>query len=932
MLVAGGAAWWKLRGDGPRKAVIAAGDDPWAGTDEEATKALIARKRAARGDAPADATPASLSGRVTRKADGSGVAGAVVTISVREFGGALFATLTGGSSIVVVADGGGAWTATDVSPGRHVVTAAAAGLLPGSVDLVVAPREARRGVDLALAAGGAEVSGMVSDIGGGAIAAARVTVRPYGLSALDSSAAYVAVTGDDGRYAMTLPEGSWHAKVTQDDYTDGDRAFELRAESLTLDFSLTPGGSIRGQVVARDSGKPVAGARVTVSGGHGRDDDDLGGLGGVETDDDGNFVLRGLASGALALRATGRGYASAEPTGVDLAIGEEVTGVKVMVDRAYTISGFVVRDGTAGEGVGGVRVGVFSIAKETGMFAQHPSAADGFFEITGVRPASYMIAALGEGVMLEIGRPIAVVDRDLTDVLVTMKTGATLSGKVTPAAVAKLSLEIDPAKIGIGNMFDVAKAALVHGQSDATGAFTMHSAPPGAFKLVAQTGDGRTGSIEVTITTADQTGLVIPLEARGSISGRVVDPGGAAVAGVTVEASGSGGGLRLAMGGGASETITARDGSFRVGGLDPGTVMLSVSDEDGPLEWADAAHKDAPGVPIAHTIDGAEDVTGVTLTVEARDGVIRGIVLGTDRAPMPDVWISARSSESPWAARMRAAGAEAEPKQGAGGDSGEVTVEVRTGDDPSGGDGEPGGGDGDGWGGNRAHTALTGPDGRFTIARLRRGTYSVVAEPAKGGTRAQQRGVKTGDTVTLVLEKMGSLAGVVTQGGTPVATYDLVCRGPGGNHRRHVAAADGAYSFDRLPPGKYTCDATSGDGSTSGTVTVASAPARLDLALAGWGSVTGVIVDAQGKPLAGIKVLAGDEDDMGEAFTELMSGGGPTTDAAGRFEIGRLSGGKGQLIAFSAASGMTPLVEKEFELVAGQRLDLGTLTATAGAP
>jgi hypothetical protein len=178
MLAGGGLAFWKLRGGDGERAAVAAGDDPWAGTDTEAQRALLARKHAARGDAPADTRPATLSGRVTRKADGSGVAGAVIAVTVREFGGALFATAGGGRAIIVVADATGAWTATDVTPGPHVVSAAAADLLPATVSVDVAPAEQRRGIELVLEAGGATVSGVVTDIGGGGIEQARVTARP----------------------------------------------------------------------------------------------------------------------------------------------------------------------------------------------------------------------------------------------------------------------------------------------------------------------------------------------------------------------------------------------------------------------------------------------------------------------------------------------------------------------------------------------------------------------------------------------------------------------------------------------------------------------------------------------------------------------------------------------------------------------------------
>ena len=66
---------------------------------------------------------------------------------------------------------------------------------------------------------------------------------------------------------------------------------------------------------------------------------DLGGGGDGDAtafcDEEGNFVLRGLDSGALDLKAIGRGYSSNDPTIVEVGMGEEVDGVRVVVDRAY---------------------------------------------------------------------------------------------------------------------------------------------------------------------------------------------------------------------------------------------------------------------------------------------------------------------------------------------------------------------------------------------------------------------------------------------------------------------------------------------------------------------------------------------------------------------------------------------------------------------
>jgi membrane-associated protease RseP (regulator of RpoE activity) len=274
----------------------------------------------------------------------------------------------------------------------------------------------------------------------------------------------------------------------------------------------------------------------------------------------------------------------------------------------------------------------------------------------------------------------------------------------------------------------------------------------------------------------------------------------------------------------------------------------------------------------------------------------------------------------------------------AAGGGGDDEEEEDDGDDGDGDDGDDGGDDLSGWRGvGPQRPVLTGPDGRFTISGLRRGAYEVVAEGDKGRARARREGVKTGDSVTLVLDKLGSLAGVVTVAGAPVADYSIECDGPGGEQRRRVAAADGAYAFERLPPGTYRCTATAAAGTATGEATVANAPARLDLALGAWGAVAGRAIDARtSAALAGLKLMVTGVADEGEGAASFLTGGGPTTDASGRFEVGKCTAGTGHLVIFDAGmASFEPLATRDFELAAGQRLDLGDIRVVpkpAGPP
>ena len=879
-------AWWKLRGG-------EGGTEPGstAGGGGSSGSAVVHGGSSSAGRSAA-AIPASVSGRVIQRAGGAGIPGARVSLARAELGASIFDS-GDAPTIQVVTDAQGAWTANAVAPGAYVVAAVAKGFVPGIRDkLVVGSGQKVTAIELALDAGGILVSGTVSDVGGGSIAGAEVTMTRQRMS-LAGEAELIAIAGDDGRYEITLADASYEAEASHADYTKASEYFELGGKPRTIDFTLTPGGSIRGQVVTRD-GKPVPAALVHAEGGRGRGRDSPM----THADDQGKFKLKSLDAGAISLSASGRGYATSAPTVVELGIGEQVDDITIIVDRAYTISGTVVERGTT-KGIAGIRLGVFSM-KGDSAFGMEPSAADGTFEIYGVRPASYMMFAFGEEVMPEVGKPIEVVDKDVTGVIVDMAGGVSVSGRVEPPGFATIS--ITPTMVGIGNMFEVAKTALVRAESDATGAFTLRHVPPGSFNVTATTTAGYAGKVLVVVEKIDKAGVVVTLEKRGSLAGRVVDSRGTPVAGVRVMGSAvRDKGSTTAtvsfegMSGGDS-VVTGADGAFLLVGLDEGKVGVRVYDDNGPLRWADAAHRDKPREQIVFELAKAADRTGITLTVETLDGVIRGNVIGVDKKPAADVWLTASLvDETPKTPEEMVEGAR----------YGEAA---------------------------QSKPVLTGADGTFVIDRLRKGTYEVVAEAARGTSRAQKSGVKTGDSVTLTLAALGTLTGRVTANNKPVAAYDLTCKRPstaGDDDReidRRVTDDTGAYKLERMPPAEYTCTAVADDGRATGTVKVPPGEAKLDLVLAPFATITGTIVSAlSGKPVPGVKLMiAGDGFDA-KQLGEMLTGGGPTSDANGKFTVLRVPPGKGSLTVMPKDGGFQELAKRDFEATSGQRLDLGTI-------
>ena len=824
------------------------------------------------------AQPASVAGRVTKQADGRGVAGAVVSLARAELGAELSSTTV--PTVVVTADANGAWEAKNVRPGDFMIAATAKGMLPSAREkLTIASGEQRTGIDIALAAGGTLVTGTVSDVGGGPIGGARVTAKRAAWS-LKAGAEFVTVTGADGTYELSLPDGSYRLNAEHDDYTrDGDRA-EVAGKPITVDFTLIPGAVIQGQVIARDTRQPVPGAIVSAGGGRGG-----GGRRGFRdssatTDDEGRFVMRGLASGSVTLTARGRGYASASPTAVQLGIGEQVEDVQVLVDGAFSIIGRVVKKGTE-DGIAGARLGAFSMTGDNAE-ALAPTDETGAFEIPGLRPGSLMLFAAAEGSMLEIGKSVEIVDRDVTGVVVELATGVTISGRIEPPAVATVGLELE-GEVGLANMFEMIKTVMVKAESDASGAFTLTSVPPGKFKISAFTKDGSTGKLPVVIASVDQTGLVVQLQKRASIAGRVIDTNGKPVAGqrVTAEPDEKKGMNFSAMMMDRGNVESAADGTFKIVGLDPGKYEVGVRDFESMMRMKDKDRKRN----LVELAEGAEK-TGVTITVEARDGVIRGVVIGADGKPTGDAWVTA------YREREKTAGVPEE-------------MEMR-------------------FGRSQSEPALTGGDGKFVITKLRAGKYTLVAEGPRGSSRGKKRGVNAGETTQLQLASLGTLVVTVTQRGAPTTSYDLSCESPAHDVERHAASDDGSYKLENLPPGEYECKVSADSGTAEGKVTVPTSEAKLALSLSMFGSLTGTVVSVlTAKPIPDLDVIA-NTDNNPKGFLEAMTGKGVKTDAQGKFVVERVPAGKGKLM-LAGKGGFGSMESHDYVAKEGEKTDLGLI-------
>jgi hypothetical protein len=271
--------------------------------------------------------------------------------------------------------------------------------------------------------------------------------------------AVTAATNSRGEFEVTgLLPGSYFVTGTRVGFISveygqrraGERGLtvDVRAGQVSdrIDITLPRGGVIAGRV-SDDIGEPYPGVRVDALALQYRDGKRVPTIaGGSTTDDLGHFRISGLQPGNYYVVATSTetwrnekketvGYASAYyPTGavdqaqvISLAASEQKSDIQMNLQSSRTarISGRIVR--ATGEPVPGAGVTIAysypGVVMTAGMRSVRASA-DGSFQINDVPGGMYNVSSGGDDVILTVS------GADIEDVVLTHRTGSTVSGSV----------------------------------------------------------------------------------------------------------------------------------------------------------------------------------------------------------------------------------------------------------------------------------------------------------------------------------------------------------------------------------------------------------------------------------------------------------------------------------------------------------------------
>jgi RNA polymerase sigma-70 factor (ECF subfamily) len=742
----------------------------------------------------------------------------------------------------------GSFLVTSIAQAFHVLWASHRDYLEGE------PRMAPAGSSVVMILRrGAAITGRVVDGEGRPIAGAVLSMTPLPLAEVHRLFDWAksewepidrdrkeGTTGEDGRFLLQgIQPASHELTIKAEGRAPLLREVEAAADEIDLgDLALPDPRSIEGRVVGPGA-RPVPGARVwaglarrTVEPGNQIVPERPAALVETSTDAEGRFRLGGLPPGDFIVRAEMADCADA----VAGSVAAGTSDLDLVLGPGITVHGKIL-DAATGSPVEGaeVRMGFSS-------FRTASSDGRGLFVVRGMPPeeATYGSSALRvlhpdygtyAATVMVLGRgELAPLEIRLTSAAHDIE-GDVKDAEGRPVANAQVWLESSGAESGFTSPGD-------RTVSGPDGSFRLEEPSWFRYNLVhlqmtvvashATHAIGRVGPLDFPETGKAWPRIEVVLQKGATLSGKVLGEGGRALAGarITVRRARAGTPATQDVGAllAARTGTTGKDGTYRIRGLEPGPVEVTVECLGYALETVRDLDVGAAPAQRDFTLD--------------RGQAIRGRVVDTEGAPIPGAEVTAIAEGG------------ASPVDDGSEFKERIERRMRSG----------------------IASSRTDDGGTYEMPDLPRGAYTVLAR-GSGHEPSQAEGVTAGESAPdIVLPRFSAVRGTVAAAGTgsaiPVFTVNVIDRArraaSDANDWRVGSQGDltyrdplGRFLYDGLRPGDYELIVISrGFLAFHADVRLeAGQELPIEVRLERGARIEGVVLDAEtGSPIASVNV------------------------------------------------------------------------------
>jgi protocatechuate 3,4-dioxygenase beta subunit len=408
-------------------------------------------------------------------------------------------------------------------------------------------------------------------------------------------------------------------------------------EHRDLMLTLTAGGTLRGRVVD-ESGNPLQGAEVAVVGREffGSPTEKLR---EVNSAADGRFELAGVTPGDVWLRGEQDGYQTQLGVKYQLNDGQVLEVADIVLGRGLAIAGRVAfPDGRPAAGARielkpdlGENVAGSPVDPRAFIGAGNDAEADqnGAFAITGLGAGPWAVTVehkvAADGENSQVGRWTAhqaLVRAPREDLALTLEPPVNLMGTVTDSQGLPITaFRVRGERAGSQWYMPPSETEQEHFES-AEGSFVLTGLRSGDWTFTVEA-EGMARSAELALKLPVDEAQKFVLYRPVTLTGRVLDPFGAPVAGAEVAKELEGTEVFEAVQGRGDwlKAVSDEEGNFELAGMAPGTGSL-VAKKDG---WA-------PSAASPYELSEGQSLEDVVLTLR-RGGTIEGEVFDSSGKP-----------------------------------------------------------------------------------------------------------------------------------------------------------------------------------------------------------------------------------------------------------------------------------------------------------